>query len=527
MGFESLYIGATGMKTHGRGIENLSNNLANVNTLGFKSTDVYFENLMSDYVTTGGSATGLSQQGHGVGLAAIMTNFAQGAPLPGADETDLAITGKGFFRVVNGDTIRYTRAGNFRFNNEGYLVDPHGFRVQGRRFAPPGSDLSGGDVTDIRMNIEEDANGYQYYTVDPVATTSVSMSPNLGVSEDKTSVAANPFFSLLSSWNSSAENPLGDGAFSLANSIKIYDEEGGAHELTVYFDPVDQDGTGGQSYYEYVVGIDPDEDGRAGMSGADAAGLLMAGTMTFNSFGQLADISAYTQTSGASGGLDLASWTPAALSADGYPSFDVAFVSSNASTATQTIALNLGLYADSAGWSSAAAADSVGSNASNLNGMAQGTLSAFASTNYPGATSIMYQDQNGFARGYLQSVNVDQNGVILGQYSNGLNAELYQVTLYTFRSPYGLYREGNNHFSANDSSGAAIEGSPGDYNAVAGTSDELLGLGTIQSNSIEASNVDMAEEFATMIVTERGFQANSKVITTTDTLLQQAIQMKR
>ena len=527
MGFESLYIGATGMKTHGRGIENLSNNLANVNTLGFKSTDVYFENLMSDYVTAGGNSTGLSQQGHGVGLAAIITNFAQGAPLPGADETDLAITGKGFFKVINDSTVRYTRAGNFRFNNEGYLVDPHGFRVQGRRFAPPGSDLAGGDVTDIRMNIEEDANGYQYYTVDPVATTSVSMSPNLGESSDKTNVAANPFFSLLSSWNSAAEKPLGENAYSLANSIKIYDEDGTPHELTVYFDSVGLNGSGGESYYEYVVGIDPDQDGRAGMSGADAAGLLMAGTLTFSPSGQLEDMSAYTIASGASGGLDLASWAPAALSADGYPTFDVAFVASNASTATQTVSLNLGMYAESAGWSSTAAANSVGSNASNLNGMVQGSRGAFASTHYPGATSIMYQDQNGYARGYLQSVNVDQNGVIAGQYSNGLNAELYQVTLYTFTSPYGLYREGNNHFSANDSSGEAIEGSPGDYNAVAATSDELLGLGTIQSNAIEASNVDMAEEFATMIVTERGFQANSKVITTTDTLLQQAIQMKR
>lgn len=159
MGFESLYIGATGMKTHGRGIENLSNNLANVNTLGFKSTDAYFENLMSDYVTAGGNAAGMSQQGHGVRLSSIITNFAQGASLPGSESTDMAISGDGFFRVVKDDIVHYTRAGNFRFNEEGYLVDPHGFRVQGRQFALPGSNLAGGQVTDIRLSPEEYTNG--------------------------------------------------------------------------------------------------------------------------------------------------------------------------------------------------------------------------------------------------------------------------------------------------------------------------------------------------------------------------------
>jgi flagellar hook protein FlgE len=525
VGFESLYIGATGMKTHGRGIENLSNNLANVNTLGFKATDAYFENLMSTDVVTGGNSSGMSQQGHGVALSTIITDFSQGSPLPGSDVTDLAITGDGFFKVVKDDTIRYTRAGNFRFDNEGYLVDPHGFRVQGRRFPPPSSDLGGGDVTDIRLNLQEDEDGYQYYSIDPLATTAVSMSPNLGAEFGKINSEENPFFSMLSAWDSNAQAPLTGDSFSLANSIKIYDAEGNGHELTVYFDPVDVDDSEGRSHYEFVVGIDPDEDGRTGMS--DAAGLLMAGTMTFLPSGQLADLSAYTQTASGAGSLNLAAWAPASINEDGYPTFDVSFVSSNASTETQTVSLNLGVYAGSGGWESTDRANTVGSNASNLNGLTDPARNAFASTNYRGATSIMFQDQNGYARGYLQTVDVDRYGVITGSYSNGQNAELYQVTLYGFRSPYGLNREGHNHFSATPASGEALQGSPDDYNAVAGESDNGLGLGIIQSNAIEASNVDMAEEFATMIVTQRGFQANSKAITTTDQLLQQAIHLKR
>jgi flagellar hook protein FlgE len=525
MGFESMYIGATGMKTHGLGIDNLANNLANVNTLGFKSTNAYFENLLSDSVTTGGTATGLSQQGHGVRLSAIITDFSQGAPIEGSAETDLAITGNGFFRVVKDSTVHYTRAGNFRFNKDGYLVDPHGFRVQGRNFPPPGSNTGGGTVGDIQLNVDSGADGSSYFTIDPIATTSVSMSPNLGFETDGVNNAANPFFSLLSAWDANSDPPLSQEQAAFSNTIKVYDANGTAHNLTVYFDAVDTHDAQGRSHYEYVVGIDPDQDGRAGLSGTDAAGLLMAGTLTFSTAGEIVDMSAYTLASGAAGTLDLASWTPAAINAAGFPAMSVTFAASNASA--QTIAMNFGLSAGTSGWTSTDAADSVGSNASNLNGMASATPGAFASTNYIGTSSILYETQNGFARGYLQGVDIDRYGTITGRYSNGMNADLYQITLYTFNSPYGLYREGNNHFSATPQSGTAFEGSPGDYNAVGETSDDSLGLGYIQSNAIESSNVDVADQFATMIITERGFQANSKVITTTDAMLQSAIQMKR
>jgi len=525
MGFESMYIGATGMKTHGLGIDNLANNLANVNTLGFKSTNAYFENLLSDSVTTGGTATGLSQQGHGVRLSAIITDFSQGSPIEGSAETDLAITGEGFFRVVKDDNVHYTRAGNFRFNKDGYLVDPHGYRVQGREFPAYGASTGGGTVGDIRLNVEQGADGTSNFTIPPTATSAVTMSANLGFDTDTTTNAANPFFALQSAWNANGSPPLTNAEAPFSNTINIYDENGVARELTVYFDAVGVPDAQGRSHYEFVVGVDPSQDARAGLSGTDAAGMLMAGTLTFSTSGEITNMSAYTLASGAGGTKNLASWTPAALNAQGLPTFTVAFPASNAATTPQTVSLNFGLSAS--GWSSADDASTVGSNASGLTGMTNPTPGAFASTGYGGTSSVLYQDQDGYAKGYLQSVNVDRYGTISGQYSNGLSAGLYQVMLYTFNSPYGLYREGNNHFSATPESGQAFEGSPGDYNAVSESSDTSLGLGYIQGNAIESSNVDMADEFATMIITERGFQANSKVITTTDQILQQTINMKR
>jgi flagellar hook protein FlgE len=115
-------------------------------------------------------------------------------------------------------------------------------------------------------------------------------------------------------------------------------------------------------------------------------------------------------------------------------------------------------------------------------------------------------------------MQVDSEGVISGRYTNGVNKDLYQVPLYYFPSQYGLTHEGSNHFAASPDSGAAIEGT---------ANDAASGLGSVRGNALEASNVDLAEEFVTMISTQRGFQANSKVITTTDHLLQTAANLKR
>ena len=113
-------------------------------------------------------------------------------------------------------------------------------------------------------------------------------------------------------------------------------------------------------------------------------------------------------------------------------------------------------------------------------------------------------------------MTVSQDGVLSGAYSNGVTLELFQLTLYDFPSKQNLHREGGNLFTETRASGLATSGA-------AGTGS----FGTTESNSLEQSNVDLATEFVQMITTQRGFQANSKSITTVDTMLDTVINMKR
>jgi flagellar hook protein FlgE len=151
-----------------------------------------------------------------------------------------------------------------------------------------------------------------------------------------------------------------------------------------------------------------------------------------------------------------------------------------------------------------------------INGMASTEISALASTNYSTGSTTIFQAQDGYTAGFLQNISVDRDGVITGRYSNGQVLQLFAVTLATFNNNYALYREGGNLFSETRSSGPPITG-------LANTG----GKGSIASNSLEQSNVDLATEFVKMITTEKGFQANSKTITTVDQMLTVLIQLKR
>ena len=141
---------------------------------------------------------------------------------------------------------------------------------------------------------------------------------------------------------------------------------------------------------------------------------------------------------------------------------------------------------------------------------------ALASTQYANSSTTVFQDQDGYAAGFLQSVSVDTDGVITGHYSNGQVLEKAQVALASFNNLAGLRKEGGNIFRETTDSGAPITGAPGSN-----------GLGSIAPNALEQSNVDLGNEFVKLITTQRGFQANSKIITTTDEMLADLINIKR
>lgn len=139
-----------------------------------------------------------------------------------------------------------------------------------------------------------------------------------------------------------------------------------------------------------------------------------------------------------------------------------------------------------------------------------------STTQYPLASTTNFQTQDGYAPGELTNVTVNTDGVISGHYSNGQILNLYQISLANFNNPWGLEREGGNLYTETYKSGVAYTNAPG-----------VGSLGSINPDSLEQSNVDLATEFVKLIVTQRGYQANAKVITTTDDMLQELMNIKR
>lgn len=539
MSFSSLYVGATGVIAHGDRMQVVGNNLANVSTIGYKKSDALFGDLMSQTMATGGSqsesgAMSFSQIGKGVAVSQIRNIMTEGGLENTSQFTDLAITGNGFFGVRKATGLatatgasHYTRAGAFLFNNEAYLVDPHDYRVQGYAVDRITGEVST-TISDVQLPYEDiviDGVETRVIRSEPLPTSQVEMVTNLdAVATDGITSETDPFFALLAAYNADeTENEVpftGDNLPSYSSGLVVYDEDGNERELTVYFDPVSTENlsnaSAGYSYWEYVIVMPAEADGSAAY-GTSSAGLAGMGVLTFNGNGELVNNAAYTlDTPG--GTKDLSAWTATTFSDDGIPQYNFQFGSNgDAIGTTQTMSLDFGVSSSTGTWlSGAATAAGVGTNTANLQGMSDMDRDARVSTSFNTGSSTVYQIQNGYSWGYMDYAEVDREGMLSGHFTNGKTEQFYQIAVYRFTSEYGLRRDGNNNFVATQASGEAL----------AGVAQEN-GRGTVMQNTLEQSNVDMAEEFAKMILTQRGYQANTKVITTGDSLLNTTISIKR
>ena len=553
----SLFSGISGLTVHSERMTVIGNNLANVNTTGFKGAMMLFEDLASaDFATV----NGVGQVGRGVRVSTIYSDWGQGAFESSTEATDMAISGEGLFVVspLGEDMKYYSRAGNFRFDQDGYLVDPHGYILQGWEIEQESTSVTTtssnttlanrsariiGTPTDIRM---------ENFQSSPKPTTHVSIVTNLDpTSPDNSTSTTDPYFAMFSNWDGTADTPLASTLYGYSTTLKVYDDIGTAHNLTIYYDQVTLSNAGGDTVWEYMVTCEPNADRRIldgqnglltpiGQGGTSAAGILMIGTLTFTT-GQLSGMSAYTlKSNGGANIKDLSNWSLADFSTSGYPVCTANFLGkSNASTAEATeatpIQIDFGMSnrdlssngggSITIGWGGGLGtlptnAAMVGNNIGNTGYLANfkdPAVSALATQSYDtGGSSTLYQSQNGYSAGILQNISVSREGIISGHYSNGQVLELYAVTLATFTNPHGLRREGGNLFTETLESGPALTGQAGS-----------TGKGTIDGNALEMSNVDMATEFVRMITTQRGFQANTKVITTVDSMLGEVIAMKR
>lgn len=564
MGLSSaMWTSVSGLLAHGQKMNTISNNISNINTVGYKSQRMDFQDYLYQYT---GTSAGVGQVGAGTTVGIIMNDFSQGSMETTTSALDIAIDGNGFFCVSPQGSSQsfYTRAGNFSFDKNGYLVDPNGYVLQGwainNNVAKGTTGIVGaGSPVDICLDT---------FSCPPKHTTSVTMNVNLSA----TSVSDNsedpdgtdPFFALLKNWDATQDPPLGESAYAYQSTIEVYDEAGTLHKLTVYFDRVQNDvddSAGGESYWEYIVTMDPDEDVRdfdsaVGDQTTDPnvpdslKGLLGAGTITFNSSGQMTDMTAFVPDgtswwTGASGSekVNLDNWVAAPIGSDGYPVIAANFSGAaglstayaagnytqpNAAASGRLVSLNFGMSSTTGEWTfpnvttpvradGVICASDMGTHKVNAVGMSDKSTTEKTTMTCLGESFYEHRlQQDGYTYGDLRYVNVGSNGVLSGTYSNGVSLELYQITLANFSSEQNLRREGNNLFSATAASGEPIVGAAG-----TGT------FGTTQSYSLEQSNVDLSSEFVNMIATQRGFQANSKSITTVDTMLETIISMKR
>jgi len=505
MGIQSsLFSGVSGLNANGNALTVLGNNIANSNTIGFKASRTIFSDLLSASVAGSG---GTSQVGRGVGMSTVDNIFSQGTFENTESNTDLAIEGPGFFMVkdpVSG-TTNYTRAGAFNFNEEGTLVNPEGFAVQGY-FLDPTTGATTGDVTSLAIETRSFAPARATENI-TLATNLNANAPYLGTEGD----AISPF---------DITDPSATSNY--ASSVRVFDTLGREHLVTTYFNKLDPaaNPAGYMQWEAHVVVSEIDVESPAKIAADDAAlaadptnPLLIAAAsdwvevgrsmLTFDTGGRLVNVK------------DLNSTIAAGSLPDTDRTYDAA---GNLYESTNTDATNP--YPLTVDIEKIVPAPVIPTNASSLSWVNESDQDqilsyTFEATQYSSESDVISQSQDGYATGTLVSLSIDGDGNILGNYSNGEPRKLAKIALAKFSNPLGLVKVGYNMYQASDESGTPIVGTVGS------------GVGRIFTNSLEMSNVDLAQEFVKMITTQRGFQANSKIITTTDELLGELINLKR
>ena len=474
----SLFSGISGLSAMGNAMTVIGDNIANVNTVGFKGSRVTFQDVLSQSVST---TAGTAQVGRGTNLADISSSFAQGSFESTASSTDLAIGGAGFFVVRDpNDTNNefYTRAGEFRFDKDGNFTNPAGYIVRGWELDEvTGEDQ--GTITDVTLSS---------FTSSPSATDSLSMIINLDSDATNRSTGSNTALSAKWDGDNSDGEYLADSDYEYQTTLKVYDSLGSTHDATVYFDMGE---TAADPIWEYIVTMNPSEDNRT-ITNADDTGLLARGTIEFNrSSGQISGgVNSMTCELNDGDGTWTALSNADANTNGGFFSFTSEFIAGS----PMNVDLDFGTRFNGSVW----------------------VNDSLSTTQFASASTTVFQSANGYGAGDLQSVTVGTDGVITGQYSNGQVLQLYRVALAKFQNEQGLYKVGGNLFKETRLSGDPITGAPGSN-----------GMGNISPNSLEQSNIDIANEFVKMITTQRGFQANSKIITVTDQMLNDLINLKR
>jgi flagellar hook protein FlgE len=452
----SLYSGVAGLQNHQIRMDVIGNNVANVNTTGFKKGRVNFQDMLYQMISGAAKPTeevgGVNPKQVGLGMlvSSIDTIHTQGSIQTTGVKTDVSISGEGFFILKDADRQFYTRAGAFALDENGRLVNPtNGMRVQGWL----SENVAGETIINTAADLEDIV--IPVYSKDlPKATTDVTYRCNLDQRAIALPEGASP--------KTVIENTH-------TATIALFDSLGNKHELRLNFSKSPEVNN------RWIVTATVDGvNARANVARAGEAAPAGANNFVLN-FDNNGNIISVVDADGDTMNQGI---LQAAIT------FDVA---GTEPPITQTLNLTLG---------TANMADGI-------------TQAADFFT-----TKAIKQDGHGL--GYLEDFKIDQNGVITGVYSNGVDRALGQIALATFTNPGGLEKSGENNYIVSNNSGLPLVSPSG-----------TEGKGKILSGTLEMSNVDLAEQFVDMIVTQRGFQANSRSITTSDQMLQEVLTLKR
>lgn len=416
----ALFSGVAGLDTTSTAISVIGDNIANVNTTGFKERRAEFSDVLGQTIT---AASGFSSVGAGNKLNRVSTIFSQGTFESTGRSTDLAIQGQGFF-VLDGQNGRnYSRAGIFDIDSQGTLVSPSGQRVQGFGI-DPANGLPNGQLGDISVSTAFSA---------PNPTGSLQMSLNLDPNAFVIAGGYDP------------TDPTGTTNHS--TSATFYDSLGASHFATIRFNRT------GAGTWDWSAVLDQADTTLPPVPGASEV-VQGSGTLAFDSAGLLTGITGSAVTFEFSGG------------------------------AAPGQAVNLDF------------------------GPVLGGVGTPVTTSYSGGSVTNSFSQDGFSAGTLQSIGIDGDGILTGQFSNGETLPLAQVALASFANVEGLTAIGNNNLQESRSSGQALIGAPASGS-----------FGTIRASSLEQSTVDLAAQFVRLIINQRAFQANTRTISVTNELL--------
>ncbi|MHB9117263.1 MAG: flagellar hook protein FlgE [Burkholderiales bacterium] len=471
--------GLSGLNTASKNLDVIGNNVSNATSVGFKTSQAQFSDVYAASLTGGSS-------GLGTQLSAVVTQFSQGNVSTSNNPLDLAINGKGFFRMSTNGAVSYTRNGQFQLDKQGFIVDSSGRNLTGFGVTTIP------DPTNLTRTVDVPNTGVpQVLQISPNAQSSARATGGSGAGKgvnwqfNLDSRLATPTTALVSTLASPVPSTA---SYNSATSVQIYDTLGNPHSMTTYYVKNSVASAAlappGGSVWDMYLAVDGTQMGNIKVNGTAQAPASVL-QLQFDTSGALKQY--LTGGTGTVGGVGGAAGTALPLSTPPTITVDMTAVLAQQTPAQTNLA----------------------SATQNF------TLDMSNSTQFGANFAVSVANQDGYTSGGLAGYNISPNGAVLARYTNGQSQTLGFVRLDGFPNPQGLIPTGSNQWVESSASGQPVAGTPG-----------VGAFGVVQSGAVEDSNVDLTKELVDMITAQRNYQANAQAIKTQDQVLNTLVNLR-